>query len=150
MRISKTYQFRTITDLPTLGYIFHPIKYLENFYPDFSNWYYDKLVPDILLGNDKVLLMERNHNLIGVSILKDQEEKKLRALRILPQYQKKGLGLYLIDKSLEVLGTDKPHCTVAEETFHQYSRIFVNRYNFNLTSVEKGLYRKAKLEYFFN
>ena len=33
---------------------------------------------------------------------------------------------------------------------NDYSRIFINRYNFDLTHVYKGLYRKNKLEYEFN
>ena len=33
---------------------------------------------------------------------------------------------------------------------NDYSRIFVNRYDFDLSHVYKGLYRKGKLEYEFN
>ena len=33
---------------------------------------------------------------------------------------------------------------------NDYSRIFVNRYQFNLDKVHKNLYRKNKLEYEFN
>jgi len=148
-------QFKIIKDLPTIGYIYHNIKDLDNFYPNFDKWFWNKLLPDILLENDFILgMFDNKNNLIGVSILKKaktfDKENKIRALRIFPEYQNKGYGLYLIDESLKLLNTDKPKATVAEEILHNYSRIFINKYNFNITKVEKGLYRKNKLEYIFN
>ena len=52
--------------------------------------------------------------------------------------------------SIELLEDEKPVVTVAEEMIHLYSRSFVNRYGFELTDVNKGLYRPKKLEYCFN
>ena len=141
---------KIITDLPTIGYVFKQIEGLSNYYPNFTNWYWDKLVPNILLGNDKILGLFKGNNLIGLSIIKDQEEKKLRALRILDQYKNKGYALNLIDESLKILNIDKPLCSVPEELFHDFSRIFINRYSFEVNEVKKGIYRKKKLEYFFN
>ena len=148
-------KFKIIKDLPTIGYIYHNIKDLDNFYPNFNNWFWNKLLPDILLNKDFILgMFDNKNNLIGVSILKKakyiDKENKIRTLRIFPEYQNKGYSLYLIDKSLESLQTDKPKLTVAEEILHNYSRIFINRYNFSITKVEKNLYRKNKLEYIFN
>lgn len=45
---------------------------------------------------------------------------------------------------LGALQCDKPHCTVAEELLHTYSRAFVNRYGFSLSAVDKGRYRPGK------
>ncbi len=83
-----------------------------------------------MLGNGQVILAFNKNDLVGVSILKDKEEKKLRALRITEQYQNKGYGLYLIDESLKRLDCDKPLCSVSESMINDYSRIFINRYDF--------------------
>jgi len=142
--------FRTPNSITDLYQAFNVLKPLSNFYPDFDNWYWDKVVPGIMLGTDKIIMAEKKGELVGISLIKDGDEKKLRALRIDPKFQKSGAGLYLIDESLKILNCDKPMATVAEEMFHQYSRIFVERYDFNLSHVYKGLYRKGKLEYTFN
>lgn len=56
----------------------------------------------------------------------------------------------MIDQSLKELNNDKPVVSVAEEMINDFSRIFVNRYDFDMTYVYKNLYRKNKLEYEFN
>ena len=143
-------EFRTPTSIIDLYQAFETIKPISNFYPNFNDWYWDKVVPGIMLGSDKIIMAEKKGELVGISLIKDGDEKKLRALRINPKFQKTGAGLYLIDESLKQLNCDKPMATVAEEMFHDYSRIFIERYDFNLTHVYKGLYRPGKLEYTFN
>jgi len=143
--------FEIVKDLPRLGFIYQNIKLLDNYYPNFYEWYYQKFVIDVLLGKGVALLMKNKYEYIGTALLKNtKSEKKIRAFRIFPKFQNKGYGLYLIDKSLEILDTPKPHCTVAEELINDYARIFINRYFFELDKVERNLYRKSKNEYFFN
>lgn len=143
--------FRNPQTIPDLFNVFNLIKPISEFYPDFSNWYWDKVAPGIITGNDKIIIAEKGNELVGVSIIKNTpNEKKLRALRISEKFQNKGAGLYLIDKSLEELKTDKPIVSVAEEMINEFSRIFINRYDFDISYVHKGLYRKGKLEYEFN
>ena len=74
----------------------------------------------------------------------------MRALRIKEKFQSKGFGLYLIDESLKRLNIDKPLCSVSEKMINDYSRIFINRYKFDISHVYKGLYKKGELEYEFN
>jgi len=143
--------FRNPSSLTELYSAFNILKPLSELYPDFNNWYWDKVVPGIINGSDKMILAENKSGLVGISIVKDSfAEKKLRALRISDKYQRKGYGLYLIDESLKQLGSSKPVVSVAEEMINDYSRIFINRYDFDMTHVYKGLYRKDKLEYEFN
>jgi N-acetylglutamate synthase-like GNAT family acetyltransferase len=88
---------------------------------------------------------------VGIALGKRTEsETKLRCVRVLPSHQNSGIGLRLIDRMLEALECENPHCSVAEELLHTYSRAFVNRYGFELTKVDKGMYRAGKLEYGFN
>jgi GNAT superfamily N-acetyltransferase len=124
---------------------------LENYYPDFGHWYVNKCIPGIVLGKDTLLVARDKHQIVGVALGKRTvKETKLRCVRVLPSYQSRGVGIHLIERMLRQLDCDKPHCTVAEEMLHQYSRAFVNHFDFNLSSVDKGRYRSGKLEYVFN
>lgn len=124
---------------------------LETYYPDFGYWYVNKCMPGIVTGSDSLIVAKDHGQIVGVALgKKHPDETKLRCVRVLPQYQNKGIGLHLVDRMLRDLDDDKPHCTVSEELMHQYSRAFINLFKFNLSSVDKGLYRPNKLEYVFN
>lgn len=119
---------------------------LERLYPNFEPWLAAKITaPDTLL-----IGAIRNGECIGVGIGKTGAIPKLRCVRVHPDYQGSGIGLKLVDQLIERLQSEKPHCTVAEEMFHEYGRPFVNRYGFALTNVTKGEYRPGKLEYHWN
>jgi len=151
MNTLTRFTYEKVKDLPRLGWIYHQIKFLDNYYPKFEEWYFNKFIKSVLIGNDVALLMKRGDNLIGVSLLKkDKHEIKLRALRIFPNYQNKGYGLFLLDQSLKELDHPLPHCTVSEELINQYARIFIDRYGFSLDYVSRNMYRKGKNEYLFN
>lgn len=127
------------------------LRHLNDYYPDFEFWFVNKVIPGMVTGKDIMIVAKEHEQIIGVSFVKKTEqEKKLRCVRVLPEYQNKGLGIHLIEKSLKVLDSDKPSCSVSEEMFHDFSRPFINLFNFDLSHVSKGTYRKNKLEYFFN
>ena len=142
--------FKNAENIFELKNAFEIISNLDNSYPNFYDWYWNKVVPGIWTGNDEVVLAYKKDEIIGVSILKNSGEKKLRALRIKEKFQSKGFGLYLIDESLKRLNIDKPLCSVSEKMINDYSRIFINRYQFDISHVYKGLYKKGELEYEFN
>lgn len=124
---------------------------LDRYYPHIAQWYLETVVPDVLAGRGTLLLAREGGQLAGVALGKrSPDETKLRCVRVAPPWQNTGVGLRLIERMFEALETERPHCTVSEELLHQYSRPFVMRYGFELTAVEKGLYRKGKLEYRFN
>lgn len=143
-------KFLEVNSIPELFKVLEIVRPISSMYPNFEDWFWNKVVPGVINGEDKIIIGLKNGNIVGVSMLKNHGEKKLRALRVNDIYQKKGYGLYLIDKSLEILETEKPLVSVSEEMINDYSRIFINRYNFSMTHVYKGLYRKRILEYEFN
>lgn len=127
------------------------IQSLNQYYPEIEHWYINKVIPGMMTGNDKIIVAMDNGHIAGLALGKlDHEESKLRCIRVHPDYQHNGLGIRLIDNMLELIEDDKPKVTVSEEMLHLYSRAFISRYNFNLTTVDKGRYRKGKLEYGFN
>jgi GNAT superfamily N-acetyltransferase len=143
-------QYRTSQSLVDLYRAFPLVANLDTYYPDFANWYWNKVLPSALTGGSFVVLAEQEGQVVGAAITKRGVEPKLRCVRVLPQLQGRGVALHLIDRALQGLGVDKPELTVPEELIHDYSRILVNRYSFDLTKVDKGLYRRGKLEYQFN
>jgi len=128
--------------------IYDRLSSAEQFYPYFKNWYFEKVVPEILNNKRDILFEIRDNSVVGLSLVKF-EEKKLCTLKVFEEYQNKGFGLQLFEKSFEALETDKPFLTVSEEKYLEFKKIF-KYYNFELTDVKKGLYRHDKLEYFFN
>jgi GNAT superfamily N-acetyltransferase len=124
---------------------------LETYYPDFNYWYVNKCMPGVVAGSDSLIVAREHGKIVGVVLgKKDPEETKLRCIRVVPQYQNRGVGLHLIEKMLRDLDNDKPLCTVAEELMHQYSRPLINLFDFKLSRVDKGSYRPQILEYVFN
>lgn len=127
------------------------IKVLGNYYPNFNHWYWNKVIPRIEDNINTIIMGYNKNQLVGISIIKNSEdEKKLCALRVKDEFKNKGYGLHMIDKSLNLLNTDKPLCSVSSDMINDYSRIFINKYQFDLTYVYNGLYTKGKLEYEFN
>lgn len=127
------------------------IKSLNQYYPDIEYWYVNKVVPGLIVGNDKLLVAHDNGIIAGIALGKmGEDESKLRCVRVHPDHQNGGLGIRLIDGMLDLIGERQPGVTVSEEMLHLYSRAFVKRYNFELSDVTKGRYRRGKLEYGFN
>lgn len=123
---------------------------LDVYYPDFNDWYWNKVVPATVHGDDGMVLCEEHDKIIGACLFKRGTEPKLRCLRVDPSYANRGIGIHLIDKSLRVIDHAFPEVTIPEETIHDLSRVVVNRFDFKLDNVEKGVYRPGKLEYQFN
>ncbi|WP_066350039.1 hypothetical protein [Aliarcobacter skirrowii] len=128
--------------------IYERIQGARKFYPNFENWYYSKVIPDIITNKREIILEQRNDKVVGLSIIKF-DEKKLCTLKIFDEYINKGYGLKLFNKSFEKLETDKPFLTVSEEKYNEFKKIF-NYYNFELTSIKENLYIDGKKEYFYN
>jgi hypothetical protein len=128
--------------------IYSRLNSAEQYYPSFKSWYYNTVVSEILNNKRDFIFESRNDKIVGLSLIK-YEEKKLCTLKVFEEYQNKGYGLKLFEKSFEALDTDKPFLTVSEEKYIEFKRVF-KYYDFNLTDIKQGLYRNNKLEYFFN
>lgn len=123
---------------------------LDAYYPGFEYWYVNKCLPGVIAGKDLMVVAKDKDRVVGLALGKAGEETKLRCIRVLPEYRNRGVGLTLIERTLRLLDDDKPLCTVSEEMLHQYARPFINLFDFDLSVVEKGMYRPGKLEYVFN
>ena len=129
--------------------IYSQLSGAKNFYPNFEDWYFKKVVPDLFCGKRIIISENRNDNIAGVAILKLNTEKKLSTLKVSPEYLNRGIGLKLFEKSFQLLETEKPFLTVSEEKLSEFKKLF-DYYDFKMTSVHDSLYRIGKKEYFFN
>lgn len=142
--------YRIANSLVDAYLAFEVIKHLDDFYPNFTHWYFNRAVPGMMTGDDRLIIAE-DAGIVGMALVKKNPlENKLRCVRVLPSYQSRGVGLHLIDRALRTLDDPLPACSVSEEMIDDFARILVNRFEFNLNWVDKGAYRPGKLEYIFN
>lgn len=123
---------------------------IQTYYPDFKKWYSTKVIPGLINNSREIITEYRNNQLIGIAIIKkEKDEKKICTIKVIPEYQNKGIGIKLFKKSLKALNTDKPFVTVPEERFNEFHKIFTH-FGFTLTQIKEDYYRKGKKEYIYN
>lgn len=137
------------SDISQINQIYNELCGAEKYYPHFQEWFFYKVLPDLVHGQRMIISEIRNDKIVGLSILKVSEEKKLSTLKVSNAYLNRGVGIRLFEKSFEILNTEKPFLTVSEEKLIEFSKIF-DYYGFKLTSVHEDLYRKGKKEFFYN
>ena len=125
----------------------------KKYYPDFHTWFYGKVIHDVPFGKRCILVAkqkERNREIVGISILKnDEEEKKICTFFVQPKYRKNGIGKKLMEQSLMRIQCKFPLLTVPEE-IHEEFKTLLAEYKFKLTSVGKDMYRVGRKEYLYN
>jgi len=138
-------------DVTTIYYmeLYKQIESASAYYPEFDIWYFQKVVPDLILERRKIITETRDGDVAGIAVVKLSEELKLSTLKVDEHYENKGIGLKLFEKSFELLDTKKPFLTVSEERLPLFQKIF-KYYGFELTSIHEDIYRTGKKEFFFN
>lgn len=129
--------------------IYHELEDLENEYPDFHNWYYQKVVPSLQFDERKIFIYIESSNIAAIMILKDGKEKKISTLRVKDEYRNQGLATELIKLSFKELGTKKPLITVSENHIFEYLKLFESC-GFSKYAAYDDYYVKGKKEYSFN
>lgn len=128
--------------------VYKRISNAKVYYPDFERWYHDNVIPSVFSEDKEFIFEMRKEKIVGVAIIK-HSEKKLCHLSIFEEYKNKGYGLALFEKVFKKLDTKKPYLTVSEEKYVEFKRLF-NHYGFILSGKQVGIYRKSKIEYYFN
>ena len=133
---------------------------LQDTYPDFYQWYLNKVVKDIkakrnrrniLFAISDVLVDDNvEKRITGISILKaNRREKKICTFRVFPEYRGQGVGRLLMKNSLYYLNTTKPLISIAENSLKAFSG-FIDKYEWNLKEILTDYYKKGSKEYVFN
>jgi hypothetical protein len=123
---------------------------LSEDYPEIETWFRNKVVPGLHLGTRVLLPIERDGELVGLGIAKnDAGERKICTVRVASNHFGRGMGLRLFDGLLKWLDDDQPHLTVSAGKLPLFARIF-EYYKFDLTSTKTGLYLPLVKECCFN
>ncbi len=138
-------------NLEILDEIFYVVKSLESEYPDFYNWYHQKVYEGLKNGTRNILVArdEESQNIVGISILKNSDEKKICTFRVVPEFQHKGIGSELMKKSIGILGTNSPLITVSEDRIMEFQKI-LEKFNFKEVGKYNDYYRKGRFEISYN
>ena len=149
----KKYEKRM--DLSFLEYRFGEyLKFSKQKYPKFNCWF-NKVSSEMLSGKRIIYLVfdvfKKEKKIIGIMVLKKtKEEKKICSVYVSKEHRQKGIASKLFEKAFEELGTRTPVISVAKDSYKDAIKHLINKYNFKLTQKKIGLYRKHRLELFFN
>lgn len=123
---------------------------LSEDYPGIAGWFVHKVVPGLRHGTRLLLPIEREDQMVGLGIAKDEDgERKICTVRVAPSHAGRGIGVRLFDGLLKWLDDDRPHLTVSTVRLAQFERIF-DYYGFDMTSAHEGLYVPRAVELGYN
>ena len=110
-------------------------------YPDYYKWFFSKNIPRVINGTGDIIFYLDETEIVGVSILKNENEKKICTFMINPKYRKKGNSKILLEDSFEYLKTEKPVITIPEFRLDEFASI-IKAYNWNETSTIDNYFSK--------
>ena len=138
---------------------------LEKSYPNFSNWYHGKVVPElrnksyereIIIVSSEIenkvedITPKKKYELTGIAILKKtRTEKKICAFRIHEDYRAQGIGKELFEQCFKFLDTREPVITISSDRIDIF-RSFIEKYNFTEKERLKDYYIEGSTEYVYN
>jgi GNAT superfamily N-acetyltransferase len=119
-------------------------------YPGIESWFYAKVIPGLRNGHRQLLRVERDGQLIGLGIAKNEpDECKICTVRVAPSHVGRGIGVRIFDGLMRWLDVDQPHLTINACKLPLFERIF-DYYRFTFTSVREGLYVPGGCELGYN
>ncbi len=143
--------FCTANTFKDLSIVYCMLKGVREYYPHFDEWYWGKVAQEIHCGTRSILIARDcfNHDIVGVSILKDDEEKKICTFFVREQYRFNGIGTDLMQKSISFLKCDLPLLTVPEDWDKEFAGL-VRKFCFEQRFVYQDYYRIGKKERSYN
>lgn len=144
---------KEIKENNNLELIFNEISFLSLEYPDFYNWYHQKIILGLSNGSRKIFLAKSSfeyNKVSGILILKKtKDENKICTFYIDKQYRCFGLGKNLMDIAMNEFNGDKPLITVSDSKL-QYIKPFLLKYDFREHTHFHNYYKPGHIEYTFN
>lgn len=114
-------------------------------YPEYYKWFYGKNIPRIINGNGEAILYLDALEIIGLSILKkDEEESKICTLLINEEYRKKGYSSLILEDSFSFLKTDKPLITIPLNRIDEFQSI-IDFYGWKQSDITDCYYTKEAI-----
>ena len=123
--------------------------HLSKYYPNYKNWFYDKQIKESLMQKRDILFMKDKQNIIACLSLKKEPEKKICTIYVAKEYQKRGIGTTLLEKSFFLLQTNKPIFSCNQNVLPAFQKIIL-KYHWKLEEVIKNYNGKKDNEYCYN
>ena len=115
--------------------------YNKSQYPEYYKWFFSKNIPRVINGSGDIIFYLDGLEVVGISILKNDDEKKLCTFMVNPEYRKMGHSKLLLEDSFEYLKTEKPVITIPEFRIDEFSSI-IDAYGWEETSIIDNYYSK--------
>lgn len=133
-----------------LDSIYLTICQLDNEYPNFNNWYYQKVKNGILIDKREIIFNIIDNYISGIAILKmEDDENKVCTLRVPEMFQKMGIGQSLLLDSFEYLNTQYPLITVNSQKHNQFKKLF-SYFGFEKAEIYNQFYNIVSNEISYN
>ncbi|MBM3099351.1 GNAT family N-acetyltransferase [Gluconobacter cerinus] len=130
--------------------IWSALSQLEETYPGFRNWYWNKVVPGLRTGERRIFLIGSAASPKGIAIAKkNYAELKICTLWVTPSERGRGLGRKLLEDAVEWVGVDRPLFTVPHERYKELLPL-TKKLGFYETAQIRSLYRLGVVEHIFN
>jgi len=149
-RTARLKPYRAVDPLCSLDGVFEALSHLEQIYPGFRAWYFERVVPAVALGTRFVTVRRESGIPIGVAIAKDEGgERKLCTLWVRDGCRGRGIARALADEAFDWLGDRRPLFTVPEERMSEFLPL-VTGWQFGEPVRHDSLYRDGRCEFVFN
>lgn len=138
--------------------IYNQISDLSEVYPNFDEWFFNVVIPDLKLRNgvrEIIFSLTNLHGnstpvLSGIAILKKTDnEKKICTIRVHEHFRNLGIGSELFEKCFDFLETRKPVISISENSMEMFKK-HIEDFDFELTHELNGYYVAGVTEYVFN
>ncbi len=138
--------------------LYNNLKDLEEIYPDFENWFYSKVIPELELKNGQreiIVVISEDKNtkksvLSGIAILKKTiDQKKICTFRVHKDYRNQGIGTLLFKACFEYLETEMPVISISEKILDEFES-HIKKFHFELTTIHDSYYKNGIKEYVYN
>lgn len=124
---------------------------LNSLYPDYTKWYFSKVIPGVIEGNREILICTIDKSVAGILIFKKQAtEKKICTLFIVEKFQKLGVAEKLVRKACDLLGTKTPLFTVSYSNFNEFKNLILKFEWERTQTLPIGFYNLEYEEFVYN
>lgn len=118
-------------------------------YSNFSEWYYDTVVPGLASGERLIFAVTDDGKIVAILILKNAAEKKICTLRVAEDYRNQGIATELLRVACQELRCSTPLITVSSYHIAEFESL-LKKNGFVLYAKYPNYYKRGISEFAFN